>query len=143
MKESSVSAVVRKHRYTPPNISESGDPSIRVEPLSVKVWSTPGICFRASLIPYLCNIADSLLSLTRLYADDSSLYYSAKSLSDIESIVNHDLIIVLQWAKQSLVDFDPDKTETVIFSTRKDFDKPSIFFGNTKRKIEDEHKHLE
>ena len=73
------------------------------------------------------DIADSLLSLTRLYADDSSLYYSAASLSDIESILKHDLIIVSQWAKQWLVDFNPDKTEAVIFSTRKDFDKPSLF----------------
>ena len=91
---------------------------------------------------YVNDITDSLLSLTRLYADDSSLYYSATSLSDIESIVNHDLRIVSQWAKQWLVDFNPDKTEAVIFSTRKDFDRPSLFFGNTKIKIVDEHKHL-
>ena len=68
---------------------------------------------------YVNDIADSLLSLTRLYADDSSLYYSATSLSDMESIVNHDLIRVSQWAKHWLVDFNPDKTEAVIFSTRK------------------------
>ena len=87
---------------------------------------------------YVNDIADSLLSLTSLYA----LYYSATSLFDIESIVNHDLMIVSQRAKQWLVGFNPDKTEAVIFSTRKDVDKPSLFFGNTKIKIVDEHKHL-
>ena len=48
---------------------------------------------------YVNDIADSLLSQTRLCADGSSLYYSGTSLSDIESIVNHDLIIVPQWSK--------------------------------------------
>ena len=91
---------------------------------------------------YVNDIADSLLSLTRLYADVSSLYYSATSLNDIESIVNHDLIIVSQWAKQWFIDFNADKTEAVIFSTRKDFGKPPLFFGNTKIKIVDKHKHL-
>ena len=34
---------------------------------------------------YVNDIADSLLSLTRLFADDSSLFYSASSLDDIQS----------------------------------------------------------
>ena len=43
---------------------------------------------------YVNDIAESVLSLTRLFADDSSLYFSASSLDDIEGIMNHDLRIV-------------------------------------------------
>ena len=43
---------------------------------------------------YVNDIADKLLSLTRLYADDSSLYYSASTVGDIEGILNHDLNII-------------------------------------------------
>ena len=49
---------------------------------------------------YVNDIADNLLSLTRLYADDSSLYYSAPTVDAIEGIINHDLNIISQWAKQ-------------------------------------------
>ena len=36
-------------------------------------------------------ISDSLLSLTRLFADDSSLFYSAALLEGIQEIINHDI----------------------------------------------------
>ena len=49
-------------------------------------------------IIYVNDIADSLLSFTRLFADDSSLFYSASSLEDIQGLINHDLIILSQWA---------------------------------------------
>ena len=40
---------------------------------------------------YINDIAESLLSITRLFADDSSLFYSASNIHDIEGIINHDL----------------------------------------------------
>ena len=43
---------------------------------------------------YVNDIADSLLSLTRLFADDSSLFYSVSSLDDIQGLINHDLILL-------------------------------------------------
>ena len=62
---------------------------------------------------YVNDIADSLLSLTRLFADDSSLFYSASSLDDIQDLINHDLILLSQWAKQWLVTFNPFKKEAI------------------------------
>ena len=67
---------------------------------------------------YVNDIADSLLTLTRLFADDSSLFYSASSLEDIQGLINHDLIILSQWAKQWLVTFNPSKTEAILFTLR-------------------------
>ena len=38
---------------------------------------------------YVNDIADSLLSLTRLFADDGSVYYSASSNADKEGVINN------------------------------------------------------
>ena len=91
---------------------------------------------------YVNDISESLLSLTRLYADDSSLYYSATLLQDIEGIINHDLRNVSIWAKQWLVDFIPNKPEAVIFSSSKDHSEPVLYFENSRINIVDQHKHL-
>jgi hypothetical protein len=40
---------------------------------------------------YVNDIADSLLSTTRLFADDSSLAVSSENNFDIENILNSDL----------------------------------------------------
>ena len=47
---------------------------------------------------YINDISESLLSLTRLFADDSSLVYSASNIYDIEGIINHDLQTLVAWA---------------------------------------------
>ena len=40
---------------------------------------------------YINDKAKHLLSLTRLFADDSSLFYSAVHVADIAGITSHDL----------------------------------------------------
>ena len=68
---------------------------------------------------YINDIAKQLLSLTRLFADDSSLFYAAASIADIAGIINHDLQLLSNWAKQWLVTFNPLKTEAVLFTLKK------------------------
>ena len=80
---------------------------------------------------YVNDIAESVLSLTRLFADDSSLYFSASSLDDIEGIMNHDLRIVFLWASQWLVYFNPNKTKAMLFTLRNVDNLPSLIFNNT------------
>ena len=97
--------------------------------LPIKARVPQGSVFGSLLfLIHVNDITESLLSLTRLYADDSSLYYSAISLQDIEGIINHDLRNVSVWAKQWLVDFNPNKTEAVIFSSRKDHGEAVLYF---------------
>ena len=91
---------------------------------------------------YVNDITETLLSLTRLYADDSSFYYSATLLQDIEGIINHDLRNVSIWAKQCLVDLNPNTTETVMFSLKRGHGEPVLFFENSRIKIVDRQKHL-
>ena len=52
---------------------------------------------------YINDIAKHLLSLTRLFADDSSLLYAAAHIADIAGIINHDLQLLTSWARQWLV----------------------------------------
>ena len=55
------------------------------------------------LLVYIIDIAKYLLSLTRLFADDSSLFYAAAHIADIAGIINHDLQLLTSWARQWLV----------------------------------------
>jgi hypothetical protein len=91
---------------------------------------------------YVNDISNSLLSLTRLFADDSSLYCSASSLNDIEGMLNHDLHLISNWAKTWLVNFNPQKTEAVLFSLRHSNIVPNLSFENTVVNFVDSHKHL-
>ena len=67
---------------------------------------------------YINDIAKQLLSLTRLFADDSSLFYAAANIADIAGIINRDLQLLSNWAKQWLVTFNPLKTEAVLFTLK-------------------------
>ena len=48
----------------------------------------------------------------------SSLLFSATSLEDIQGNINHDLTVILSWALTWLVDFNPNKTEAILFHHR-------------------------
>ena len=91
---------------------------------------------------YVNDIADNLLSFTRLYANDSSLYYSDSSTNDIEGIINHDLNLISNWSKQWLVKFNPNKTEFLYFSLRTDNSIPKLYFENAPINLVSDHKHL-
>ena len=79
---------------------------------------------------YVNDIAESVL--TRLFAGDSSLYFSGSSLDDVEGIMNHDLRIVFSWTLQWLVNFNPNKTEAMLFTLRNVDNLPSLIFNNTR-----------
>jgi hypothetical protein len=62
----------------------------------VLVNTNAGVPHRSVLGPllfllYVNDIADNLLSLTRLFADDTSLSYSSQSPYTIEDVINSDL----------------------------------------------------
>ena len=52
---------------------------------------------------YVNDITESLLSIVRLFADDTSLACTTSNTVDLESILNHDLDIITKWSKQWLV----------------------------------------
>jgi hypothetical protein len=79
---------------------------------------------------YINDIADNTQSFSRLFADDTSLLYSSNNINEIEVIVNSDLSKIYNWSKEWLVDFNPKKTECIIFSTNQAVNKPCIVFNN-------------
>ena len=66
---------------------------------------------------YVNDIADNLLRLTRLFADDTSLSYSSQNPYTIEDVMNSDMeyILVSIWSKQWLVNFNPQKIKQWYF----------------------------
>ena len=93
---------------------------------------------------YINDIAKHLLSSTRLFADDSSLlFYSAAHIADIAGIINHDLQLLTNWAKQWLVTFNPLKTEAVLFTLKKLDILLQLVFDNNPISFVDSHKYLD
>ena len=91
---------------------------------------------------YVNDIAENLLCLVRLFADDSSLFFSATNLRDIEGIINHDLAQISYWARKWLVDFNPVKTVAMLFTLRPLDFLPLLNFNNTIINFVESHKHL-
>ena len=91
---------------------------------------------------YVNDIAENLLNLIRLFADYSSLFFSATNLRDIEGVINHDLALISVWAKKSLVDFNPIKTVAMLFTLRPADYLPSLNFNNTIINFVESHKQL-
>ena len=70
------------------------------------------------------------------------MFYSAASIIDIEGIINHDLRILVRWAAQWLINFNPLKTEAILFTLRLLDHLPQLIFDGTPIKFVFEHKHF-
>ena len=88
---------------------------------------------------YVNDITESLLSIVRLFADDTSLACTISNTVDLESILNHDLDIITKWSKQWLVTFNAAKTEVLYFGNQQ---PPVLNFNDTLLDVTDTHKHL-
>ena len=91
---------------------------------------------------YVNDIAELLLSLTNLFADDSSLFCSASSIIDLQCIINHDLQILSAWTKQWLISFNALKTEAILFTLKHFINLPHIILDGIPIKFVSDHKHL-
>ena len=76
---------------------------------------------------YINDKAKYPLSLTRLFADDSSFFNAAAHISDLAGIINHDLQLLTNWARQWLVTLNPPKTEAVLFTLKNRFLSTTCF----------------
>ena len=89
---------------------------------------------------YVNNISENLL--TKPFADNSSLFVSATNITDLEGILNHDLLIITNWAKQWLIKFNPNKIEAMLFSYSLREHFPNIVSDGFNVKFVKDHKHL-
>ena len=67
-------------------------------------------------ILYINDIAENLISLSRLFADDTSFSYSSRDELQIKTVIDHDLEELDEWPKKWLMTFNSDKTEIMLFS---------------------------
>ena len=90
---------------------------------------------------YINDIADNLISLCRLFADDTSFGYSNVDIMQIKSVIDHDLSKLDTWSKNWLMCFNPSKTELIMFSN---VNIPEVTFQLNGEDIvpTDIHKHL-
>ena len=92
-------------------------------------------------IIYINDIAENLISLTRLFADDTSFSSSGCDELQIQSVINHDLNALSEWSRQWLMSFNPEKTEIMLFSNR-EVPNISFTFNGNDIPITKTHKHL-
>ena len=68
---------------------------------------------------YINDLPDCLNNCKSiLYADDTLLYYSAKSAKDLQAIINDDLQSLSHWLNNNLLTLNYDKTKFMIFTNR-------------------------
>jgi hypothetical protein len=93
-------------------------------------------------ILYINDITEDIQSLSRLFADDTSLSYSSSNINEIEERLNSDITKIYNWSTKWLVDFNPQKTKCMLFSTNQGNIKPQILFNNEDVEFVVNHKHL-
>jgi hypothetical protein len=77
---------------------------------------------------YINDIGEKLISLSRLFADDTSLGYSSQSVDQIKTVINHDLLELNAWSSKWLMSFNPEKTEILFFSNTGNIDNIKFSF---------------
>ena len=91
---------------------------------------------------YINDIGDKLLSLSRLFADDTSIGYANQDEDQIEYVINHDLHELGDWSKRWLMSFNPDKTEMMLFENVENSTNFYFYFDGKLIPLTSDHKHL-
>ena len=91
---------------------------------------------------YINDIGDKLLSLSRLFADDTSLSYASQDEDQIKYVINHDLHELGDWSKRWLMSFNPDKTEIMLFKHVENSTNVYSYFDGKLIPLTSDHKHL-
>ncbi|CAB4042980.1 Hypothetical predicted protein, partial [Paramuricea clavata] len=85
---------------------------------------------------YINDLPNSLeYSSTRMFADDTTLTVSGKSIQDVEVAINHDLTNVKQWLSANRLSLNLVKTEYLLIGSRYNKNNllaaPNVFVGDT------------
>ena len=92
------------------------------------------------------DLTENLKCNFKLLADDASLFTVVHDTNAAANDMNHDLVLIKQWAYQWRMSFNLDPLKQaveLIFSRKRNkIDHPLILFNNTPMKRVDEDKHL-
>jgi hypothetical protein len=78
---------------------------------------------------YVNDVAENMVSICRLFADDNSIQHASNNPSEIKFMLNHDLCILEEWSRKWLLRFNPSKIKAAFFSLNKNIDPPKLFFS--------------
>ena len=92
---------------------------------------------------YINDLSDNIRSDVKLFADDTSLFSVVSDINDTADKLNRDLEMARIWAWQWKMEFNPDKTQEIVFTQKqKQPYHPPLLLGNCKIAVKNEHKHL-
>ncbi|MCG8046493.1 MAG: hypothetical protein N0E48_12760, partial [Candidatus Thiodiazotropha endolucinida] len=94
-------------------------------------------------IIYVNGIVHAIRSNIRLFADDTSLYIIVDYPDAAAQILNADLFRIGNWAERWLVNYNPNKTETLLLSRKVNVrNHPTLYLNEVSINEVTSHKHL-
>jgi hypothetical protein len=94
-------------------------------------------------IIFINDILTDINSTIKLFADDTSLYLIVDNPQETAQTLNNDLVKLHAWSTKWLVNFNPQKTETMTISRKLNKPhQPNLIMNNTIISTVTEHKHL-
>ena len=87
---------------------------------------------------YINHLTKAVNCNLKLFADDTCLYVTVDDPASSATVLNDNFNNVQQWANQWLVNFNPDKTRSMVFTNKK-ITHPPLYFDN--KVVEDVHQH--
>jgi hypothetical protein len=91
---------------------------------------------------YINDIGEKLVSLSRLFADNTSLGYSSQSVDQIKTVINDDLLELNAWPSKWLMSFNPENTVTLFFSNTGNIENIEFSFNGKSIPLSTSYKHL-
>ena len=84
-----------------------------------KLWCTARFCSGALLFLIYINDLHKAIQYCKVqhFADDTNLFYTNKSVKDLNKLVNHDMKQLNNWLRANKISLDVAKTELVIFQS--------------------------
>ena len=93
---------------------------------------------------YINDLPAKIETNIRVYADDSSLYinYAKNKEGEGAQALQEDIHRIEEWAEKWLITFNPTKTESLVFSRKREVATPALNMLDTNIEEVKEHKHL-
>ena len=91
---------------------------------------------------FINDIINDINCIIRLFADDTSLILPSINLDTDLDLMQNDLNRISAWAKKWAVNFNSDKTKTLLISRRTTPSHIDLTFDNSHLELSSEHKHL-
>jgi hypothetical protein len=110
-----------------------------------RCWGPPGVCIGSGFffLLYINVITSGLACNIKLFADDTSLFIIIDDSNYIEAseILSTNLSRIYNWSRDWAIKFNPNKTESVLFTRKNNVDCPNVYFGNPDNIVTDVEMH--